>query len=79
MGRTLFAEWQEARQREASGMDNGTRSTYIEWLGEQQVLLLRQILASQAGFFPNQYEQYQAGFGEGGSDEPEDQDGADPV
>jgi hypothetical protein len=70
----LYDEWQEARRAEASGLDNGTRSSYMEWLMERQVLgtrtLIRLILDVMA--------EANAEPAEEGEDEPEDADGADP-
>lgn len=60
---TLREEYMQAVKLEASGAVGGTRSTYLEWLMERQVILLAASMRLRAG---------------GEDDEPEDADGADP-
>lgn len=68
----LRDEWDEARRAEASGLPDGTRSTYMEWLMERMVMgqrVLARVLIDAVTEEPE---------GEV-PDESEDEDGADPA
>lgn len=65
----LFDEWRAARAAEASGLDNGTRATYMEWLMERLVISNRALLRVMIGA---------AAVEEDAHHESEDTDRADP-
>ena len=65
---TLYEEYRKEVALQASGVAGGTRSTYIEWLNEREVVLLGELLRIAYGEPAD----------EGVGDEPEDEDGADP-